>query len=557
MKLKIRTRLILAFTTLTFLSGVIFLIGNSNAGDLNNWVNKIIEVHARRLVLSTKIAEDIQFITRTEKDWALNSDATLLADLVKKSDDRKAQLETRLEELKGMSDEKGAEILEGFSQKWKDYLVVNERIKHLGVDVKTDSANAAAVVLSMNEGTQTSQEAIALINKIVQKNEKELDRIKAETEEKYKSGQTNMMIVMAAIVALSFAISLWIISSIASSIEKARNSLKAVSEGDLTVKIENTSNDEIGDLVDQLRISVDRIKEVISFVVNAAENIASASQQMSSSSQQMSQGSTEQAASAEEVSSSMEEMVSNIQQNTDNSQQTEKIALKASDDISQGSIAVNQTVTSMKEIAGKVTIIEEIARQTNLLALNAAVEAARAGEQGKGFAVVAAEVRKLAERSQFAANEINNLSASSVSVAEKSGKLLMEIVPDIQKTARLVQEISAASIEQNTGADQVNNAIQQLNQVIQQNAATAEEMAASSEELASQAEQLQQTISFFKIERTHVQTTAKKAVRHNNPGKAVFTNLPEKNKTNATGGFNLNLKKNGKDMMDDEFEKII
>jgi methyl-accepting chemotaxis protein len=196
----------------------------------------------------------------------------------------------------------------------------------------------------------------------------------------------------------------------------------------------------------------------------------------------------------------MEQMAANIQQNTDNAQQTEKIALQASEDIREGNQAVNQTVESMKTIAEKITIIGEIARQTNLLALNAAVEAARAGEHGKGFAVVAAEVRKLAERSQIAANEIDGLSKTSVAIAEKSGKLLEQIVPNIQKTSRLVQEITASSIEQNTGADQVNSAVQQLSQVIQQNAAASEEMASSSEELSSQAEQLQEAISFFKID---------------------------------------------------------
>ncbi len=273
------------------------------------------------------------------------------------------------------------------------------------------------------------------------------------------------------------------------------NIAKEISNGNLALNLNSQSMGLLGDMVSM----TENLQNIVGQVRTASDNVGSGSQELSGTAQQMSQGATEQAASVEETTSSMEEMSSNIQQNADNSQQTEKIASKAAKDAQESGEAVTEAVTAMKEIAGKISIIEEIARQTNLLALNAAIEAARAGEHGKGFAVVAAEVRKLAERSQNAAGEISELSSSSVEVAEKAGEMLSKLVPDIQKTSELVQEISAASNEQNAGAEQINKALQQLDQIVQQNASASEEMASTSEELSSQASQLQESISFFKV----------------------------------------------------------
>ncbi|HEY9124813.1 MAG TPA: Cache 3/Cache 2 fusion domain-containing protein [Bacteroidales bacterium] len=273
---------------------------------------------------------------------------------------------------------------------------------------------------------------------------------------------------------------------------------KEVASGNLTISLEMRSkNDE---LMEALNDMVKSNASMINEFKTAIENIVQAGEQLMAVAMQISQGSTEQAASTEEVSSSMEQMVSNINQNADNAKQTENIAVRASTDILDGSKAVTTTVDAMKQIADKISIIGEIAEKTDLLAINAAIEAARAGEQGKGFAVVAAEVRKLAENSQNAAKQIDELSKSSVKIADESGTLLQKIVPDIQKTALLVQEISASSMEQNSGAAQINNAIMQLNAVTQKNAAAAEEMSASAEELNSQAEQLRQLIAFYKTE---------------------------------------------------------
>ena len=273
---------------------------------------------------------------------------------------------------------------------------------------------------------------------------------------------------------------------------------KDLSEGNLMVVL--TERSEQDELMRALSAMVKKLSEIVEQVKIAAHNVGEGSQQMTLSAQRMSQGATEQAGSIEETSSSMEEMSANIRQNAENSAETNKIAMKCSEDARVSGKAVSEMLAAMKEIAGKISIIEDIARQTDLLALNAAIEAARAGEQGKGFAVVASEVRRLSERSQRASVEITNVSTSSLAIAEKAGELLAKIVPDIQKTAELVQEISVASNEQDRGTQQINKAIQQLDQVIQQNATLAEETSATAEELLGQAEQLQSIIQFFRID---------------------------------------------------------
>jgi methyl-accepting chemotaxis protein len=282
-------------------------------------------------------------------------------------------------------------------------------------------------------------------------------------------------------------------------IERLNSVVGLVASGDLTQTVEATTGDEIGVLSVSVKTMMEKLKTVVGDVNAAANNVASGSQQISASSEQMSRGASEQAASAEEASSSVEEMNATIRQNADNAMQTESIAQKSANDAQESGVAVSEAVTAMRDIAEKISIIEEIARQTNLLALNAAIEAARAGEHGKGFAVVAAEVRKLAERSQVAAAEISTLSNSSVEVAERAGAMLAKLVPDIQKTAQLVQEITASSKEQASGAGQIHTSIQELNKVTQQSAGAAEEMAATAAELSSQADQLLDTVRFFKV----------------------------------------------------------
>jgi methyl-accepting chemotaxis protein len=328
-----------------------------------------------------------------------------------------------------------------------------------------------------------------------------------------------------------------------------------VANGDLTVTLRERSPQD--KLMQALGAMVAGLTRTVSDIRSIASEVAGASQSISTASVQVSKGASAQAAAAEEASSSMEEMVSNIKQNADNAQQTDKIANKSAKDAQESGKSVLEAVAAMKEIADKISIIEEIARQTNLLALNAAIEAARAGEHGKGFAVVAAEVRKLAERSQKAAGEINQLSANTLKVSEKSGEMLDKLVPDIQRTAELVQEITAASKEQDAGAEQINKALQQLEQVIQQNASAAEEMASTTEELTGQSDQLVSALSFFNTGEGDGapvrKPSAAKAVRHieNAP---IAAKAGGSKGAKASGGVNLRLK-DKHDELDGEFER--
>jgi len=331
-----------------------------------------------------------------------------------------------------------------------------------------------------------------------------------------------------------------------------------IADGDLTVVLRERSDKD--KLMQALASMVAGLTRTVSDIRAIAGEVSSASQSISTASVQVSNGATAQAASAEEASSSMEEMVSNIKQNAENAQQTNKIANKSAKDAQESGKSVLEAVAAMKEIASKISIIEEIARQTNLLALNAAIEAARAGEHGKGFAVVAAEVRKLAERSQKAAGEINQLSGTTVKVSEKAGEMLDKLVPDIQRTAELVQEITAASREQDTGAEQINKALQQLEKVIQQNASASEEMASTTEELTGQSDQLVSALGFFRTgDEGHAPPQQARAQKHNNaaPQRATRSNghsVPAGLKAVAKSGVSLRLK-DKEDDLDKGFER--
>jgi methyl-accepting chemotaxis protein len=307
------------------------------------------------------------------------------------------------------------------------------------------------------------------------------------------------MVILILVILLNEFLSRSIRKSIIQPITEALKISQQVAGGNLVITEQKRNKDEISMLLEALELMTKRLKEIVSSVVVSSENFVASSKELSVSAQQISSGANEQAASSEEISSSIEEITSSVNQTADNALQTNKIATQVVESIKLVNDSVIRTIEAMHTIIQKISVIKEIAEKTDLLAINAAIESARAGEYGKGFAVVASEVRKLAEHSQNAAKEIDEISLTSVSIAEMSGKMLAEVIPQIQKTANLIQEISATSIEQNSGIVQISQAIQQLSTVVQENSALSEELASNSEEVSSQATVLLETISYFKI----------------------------------------------------------
>jgi methyl-accepting chemotaxis protein len=318
-------------------------------------------------------------------------------------------------------------------------------------------------------------------------------------EASYRTVRMTFAVSLVLAIALALGVAWATIRTITIPLATLVGAADRVANGDFRWTAGSARGDETGRLQTAMQRMADTLSTTIGQVRLSAHQLADAATQVSATAQSVSQGTSEQAASVEETTASLEQINASITLNAQNSKATEEMAGQSARDAEEGGRSAQETMTAMTTIAEKISIIEDIAYQTNLLALNAAIEAARAGEHGKGFAVVATEVRKLAERSQAAANEISALAGKSVKVAERSGELLAELVPTINKTATLVQEVALASREQAMGVAQINKAMSQVDSVTQQNASASEELASTAEELAAQAESLQQIVSVFQI----------------------------------------------------------
>ncbi len=357
----------------------------------------------------------------------------------------------------------------------------------------------ATVTAQNSKANVFSSQVLELEKQFNEKQTQEVSNIIMSLNQRMTSSQTLMVILLIASIAICIILIVAMTRNTINPIKKSVEGIKRITEGNLTANVEINTGDEFSEMANQLNTMNDNLKTVVSNIISGADNIYQSSSEMSNASDMMSRGATMQAASAEQVSSSVEQMSASIEQNNQNARQTETIAQKALESIREGSEASMRSVLAMKDIAAKISIIDEIAFQTNILALNAAVEAARAGENGKGFAVVAAEVRKLAERSAIAASEIDKVSKEGVRISEDAGHLLTNILPEIEKTAMLVREIAEASNEQTTGIAQINNAVRQLNEITQQYSSSAEELSSSSQTLAVESENLKKTVEYFNI----------------------------------------------------------
>lgn len=494
--IKIGSRLVLGFGALLLLSTGMLVASLHYLEELNLRLEELVTVTNTKILHLTAMSDAVHVTQRVARTIILLSDPGEQAEEKKRLMEARQRYDLEKQALEALpkseSDKALAVEVDNLRGECRP---ITDRV----LELATEHKSAEATELLLDQARPAAARWQEAIGRHITALSEVAGNEHQEAVEAYARARKLLITLGLMGLLIGGLLALGMTRSITRPLATAAKVADRLADGDLTARIEATSKDEVGQLLASMENMISKLRQVVSEVNSGSEALSSASEEVSATAQSLSQASSAQASSVEETSASIEEMTASIAQNTENAKLTDGMATNASKEAGEGGDAVKQTVEAMKQIAQKISIIDDIAYQTNLLALNAAIEAARAGEHGKGFAVVATEVRKLAERSQVAALEIGTVATSSVALAEKAGTLLGEIVPAIKKTSDLVQEIAASSLEQSAGVGQINTAVGQLSRMTQQNAASSEELAATAETLSAQAEQLRQAMAFFRL----------------------------------------------------------
>ncbi|WP_176556255.1 methyl-accepting chemotaxis protein [Rubellimicrobium rubrum] len=495
MRVTLKMKLVATFAALILMSGAGMLTAIDKLGSLNDRVTRMVQVELNRAQQSEELMTQQLLIKQAVRDVLLSDteaqEQTARDELSAAREARKSlmhQLETTFD------DERGVALVATFRERSVPLTQANDRAMAL---YDADDQAGARDVLH-GEAANSWAAAEAALRELFEYNYEALDNAQTDAADLYANARTLVIALLVVSAVLGAASATWIVLSIFRGMTRGVELARKVATGDLTEKAAIRSNDEVSDLLNALNTMVEALRRVTEEASASAGQVASGSSEMAATAGQLSQGATEQAAATEQASASVEQMAANIKQTAHSAGETETVATQSLESAREVIKMTEVSMGAMTTIAQQILVMQEIARQTDLLALNAAVEAARAGEHGRGFAVVASEVRKLAERSQKAAAEVSRLSADTKVGTEVAGPKLQQLVTDIERTSRLVAQISTANQELSIGASQVNQAIDQLNQVTQENTAASEQVSATAETLATQAEALRGAMAFFR-----------------------------------------------------------